>query len=264
MGWWLREKHTILSTLLMNECLLRAIGKESLEGVVVLEGSDSRRQNLEVMIITGLKKMTLLGQPNGFDDENTQWPIENALSFSWGNNVMAFVANAHVEFQPPSGRRGWADLYLSGRVDTALEVMRNATQTASDENNDIDGHLERFTSNKKKFDFEHFALLNFAMEGKKVVLPRDKTHHDKVYTYLHATNALYRGSEIIRPNVVDMTVKSMPYTPTTGQRRNYSTMVQRLASTRPSGNNLLSSFFPTVVVPPRAVLRGCIQLAKKF
>ena len=232
LGWWLEETNTILSTLLMNECMLRAIEKAKPEDAVVLGGGDSQQQNLEVMIITGLKKMTS-GQLNGFDEENPILPIEDALSFSWGSYVMALVANVHVEFQRRSGKRGWVDFYLNGRVDTALEVIRNATQTANVNSKrgsaDIDEHLERFTSHKKKYNFQHFALLNFAMEGKEVVLPRDMTHHDKVYTYDHATNALYRGSEIIRPNVVDM-VKSIPKAPTTVQRSDYSTTVQSLAS----------------------------------
>jgi hypothetical protein len=235
LGWWLEKSETILSTLLVNECLLRGIAKaQQLEDVVFLKGIENRQQNLELVITTGLKKLTL-GQLNGFDENNPKFPIENALSFNWGSNVMAFVKNAHVEFQRRSGT-GWVDFYLNGRVDTALEAIRNATQTkkvnSKKRSTDIDEHMERFTSETEmKYNFKHFALLNFAMEGKKVVLPRDKTHHDKVYTYLHATNALYRGSDIIRHNVVDV-VKSIPKAPTTTQRRDYSTMVQSSTVTK--------------------------------
>ena len=250
VGWYVSEKKSILSTLLANEHM-RLIAPARLEEIVFLEDNDGRQHNLEVLIKTGLQKMSEI-QPIGPDGK---WPIENALSYDWATEATKFVGNVHLEFQASAGR-GWVDFYVNGRIDTGLEVIRNATQTAQEGSKggsaDIDDHLERFTSGK--YFFNHFALLNFALENKKLVLPRDKTHHDKVYTYHLASNALYRGSECIQPNAVRMIASPMPR-PLAGEgkhRANYSTLAPRLAraASAAPGLNLLS--FPTVALPPRA------------
>lgn len=260
LGWWLLEKNSILSTLMLNTYLL----KVKVANTVILKEDESPRHNLELLISTGLKQMTDC-QLTGSGNVATTWPIENALSFSWATNARAHIPNVHMEFQAAAGG-GWVDFYVNGRIDTALEVIRNATRTvkggSKGASTDIDDHLERFTSGDK-YVFNQFALLNFALKGDRPVLPRDKTHHDKVYTYVYADNALYRGNNCIRRNAVDMISSRRTLR---GERRaNYSTMTQRLAGPSSSVN---LPYFPPVVVPSRArasaALRRFTQLLKKL
>jgi hypothetical protein len=64
---------------------------------------------------------------------------------------------------------------------------------------DIDERLARLRN--VKYPPKRFVLFNFATTT-DIVLPRDETAHDKVYTYLHKTNTLYRGKVPIKQNVV--------------------------------------------------------------
>ena len=53
-----------------------------------------------------------------------------------------------------------------------------------------------------RYPFERYVIFNFAMKGSAPVLPRSEEHHDKVYTYLHDTNSLYRGNKCIKAPAV--------------------------------------------------------------
>jgi len=65
---------------------------------------------------------------------------------------------------------------------------------------DIDEHLERFLTGK--YNWKRFAIINFAMKKNEIVLPRNSTYHENVYTYVHGMNTLYRGKVAIeRPAV---------------------------------------------------------------
>eukprot|EP00597_Dinobryon_sp_UTEXLB2267_P006448 CAMPEP_0170060582 /NCGR_PEP_ID=MMETSP0019_2-20121128/2472_1 /TAXON_ID=98059 /ORGANISM="Dinobryon sp., Strain UTEXLB2267" /LENGTH=161 /DNA_ID=CAMNT_0010266201 /DNA_START=425 /DNA_END=910 /DNA_ORIENTATION=+ len=101
----------------------------------------------------------------------------------------------------------WSYASLSDIVNlsSAKVININATQTVKDDarehSQDIDEHLGRFLT--RSYNVDRFALLNFAMNAKEaIVLPRDDAHHDKVYTYQHSTNSLYRGKTLIRAPAV--------------------------------------------------------------
>ena len=116
------------------------------------------------------------------------------------------------------------------------------------------------------------------MEG-KIVLPRDGSYHQKVYTYDHLTNSLYRGSERIRaPAVATLPCQVSPLCVNTsgpstrgggigggvnlgGKRANYSTVVAGAA--RPSSISAAKPLLAQTLTP-RVVLRGLVGLFKKF
>ena len=62
---------------------------------------------------------------------------------------------------------------------------------------DINGHLEKFTC-IGKYCLPRFSIVNFAMDpmDRKTcpALPSDARYHDRVFTYVHSTNTLYRGT----------------------------------------------------------------------
>ena len=215
----------------------------------------SPEQNLERVIIEGLNGMEpdeLICTTNA-----SGWPVENAISFNWAFSVKKRIANVHLEFQKPIQGK-WIDFYLNGSIDAGLEVLRNATQTRKEgsrgQSQDIDEHLHRFLS--KAYIYDRFALFNFAMDDKKeIVLPRDESYHDNVYTYHHAANALYRGNKVIRAPAVSklpcparIIVKS---TGSGGAQRRYSIAAERLTA-----SVLSDSHRQTLLVPTRLVLRG--------
>ena len=104
--------------------------------------------------------------------------------------------------------------------------------------------------------YDRFALLNFAMDAKKkIVLPRDESYHDKVYTYNHATNTLYRGNKAIRAPAVSKLPCADPIIVKSarsgGAQRRYSIAAKRLTA-----SVLSDSHWQTLLIPTRLVLRG--------
>jgi hypothetical protein len=80
----------------------------------------------------------------------------------------------------------------------------------------------RFKSDK--YDWKQYVLLNFNMSKDKIILPRDVSAHDKVYTYIRNTNTLYRGNKSIRsPAVPKLSGGSRPMD---DQTRRYSTVLR--------------------------------------
>jgi hypothetical protein len=245
LGWWDLDKQSIISSLLLNICLGHV--KRVAEKAVYLDDQHSPQENMEKLLSEGLYRM----EPHELvcTTNSTGWPIENALSFNWARSVKAHFANVHLEFQKPINGR-WMDFYVNGLINGGLEMLRNATQTASANakagSQDIDQHLQRFVSGD--YAEEHFALFNFAMDG-KIVLPKDTAHHGKVYTYDHSTNSLYRGNERIRSPAV---AKLKCQTPLS---RHYTTA----AGPAHNARHLLA-----LSIPPRAVLRGFGRFFSKF
>ncbi len=181
----------------------------------MLDTNDEHYVNMELLIVEGLFNLKERELTN---ESSTGYPIENALSFNWGRNVLSMFGNAFLQFQAPS-TKGNVDFYVNGFCDCAVEVIRNATQTVSDDAKpgslDIDAHLNRFL--KGQYPWKRFVLFNFAMNGfhgDMPVLPKALGYHSYVYSYDHKNNRLYRGSKIIRaPAVTSLPcpVPSVPY-----------------------------------------------------
>jgi hypothetical protein len=120
------------------------------------------------------------------------------------------------------------DFYLNGFADTAIEIMLDATQTVDSntkgQSQDIDAHLQRFLD--KKYSWKRYVLLNFAMTTDKLVLPRDTSAHEKVYTFVRSTNTLYRGNKVIKsPAIHRLNGGSRPII-SDRQNRGFSTYVR--------------------------------------
>lgn len=216
LGWWDPDKNNVVSALLLNECLAW-VGANEETGVGKrdkrVDGTESSQEKLKALVIEGLSRM----QPCDFESHSKKWRIENALSFNWATRAWSAYRNLHLSYQEPQGGT-WVDFFVNGSINGAVEVLRDATQrqspSAKPGSQDIDEHLERFTSGQ--YAIENFVLLNFAMTYRRggLVLPKDAAHHDQVFTYVHSENALYCGSKFITaPAVHSMSCPGTPPAP---------------------------------------------------
>jgi hypothetical protein len=199
VGWWNNVNNRIISTLLKNESLQRIGTIDNPNFLKYVDNAKSPEENMELVIVEGLYNM----EPSIFTS-SFESPVEDALSNGWSQSVVSIIRNLHLVSQMQMEGGGRMDFYVNGVVDHGLECIRNATQTrkpgTKGQSADIDKHLDRFLSGQ--YPMERYVILNFAMNGKSPVLPRLKEYHNKVYTYLHATNALYRGNKCIRAPAV--------------------------------------------------------------
>jgi hypothetical protein len=194
LGWWDPDAGIFISRFLENAHLSDV--KPGTDSLLYLNKKMSYEENTELVISEGLSSM----EDSDFKclKHKSGVKVENGVSFNWAYKVRAMIPNAYISFQERAAP-GLVDFYLNGFADTAIEVMLNATQTVNEtskkQSQDIDGHLQRFSENK--YPWKRFVLFNFAMSKDKV-LPRDVTAHEKVYTYVHSTNTLYRGDKLIK------------------------------------------------------------------
>jgi hypothetical protein len=198
--------------------------KAKADRVLYLDEKKTHEENTEVVIVEGLSGME--------DSDFKCWrhmsevKVENGVSFNWAYKAKIKIPNAYLQFQE-RGVSGVVDVYLNGFADTAIEVMLNATQTtdvdSTRQSQDIDGHLKRFRGDK--YHCKRYVLFNFAMTKDKVVLPKDETAHDKVYTYVRSTNTLYRGAKPIKSSAIpNLSGGSRPFNDS--QTRSFSTMLR--------------------------------------
>ena len=256
LGWWDSDRNDFISALLLNNFFSHVKIPIPFTEKIYLRNDNSQEQNLEILIIEGLSNM----EPHELTctDKVSGWPIENALSFNWACRVKHRFANVHIEFQKRFGRNS-IDFYVNGIVDAGLEVLRNATQTAQKEglgsirqSQDIDEHLNRFLLSTS-YRVDHFALLNFAMDAKgRIVLPREVAYHNRVYTYQHSTNSLYRGNTIIRAPAVAKLPCRTPMEKFGEGQRGYSTAVVQILS----GVSSFGRLFQIDLRPSFVFMRG--------
>jgi hypothetical protein len=216
LGWYSNATCDIQSTFLANVLLERKRinmmktqnnGNLDIEAPIInLDQNNSPQENLELLIVKGLENM----EPSDFECASRisdNWvKAEDGMSMSWALAVKKSVGNVFLQFQCRAAQ-GRVDLYCNGAIKGVIENLCNASQTKKVDSKhgsqDIDEHYSRFTS--KKYQWSHWAMLNFAITEEKV-LPRDETHHSRVYTYLHKTNTLYQGNVAIKSPAV----KSLP------------------------------------------------------
>lgn len=226
LGWWDPHTRDFISRFLVNACLSAV--QPGTDGVLYLDEKKTPEENAELVIVEGLQGME--------DSDFKCWrhksgvKVENGVSFNWAYKARVKIPNAYLQFQERA-ESGVVDFYLNGFADTAIEVMLDATKTvrpnSTRQSQDIDGHQERLRNDK--YDWKRYVLFNFAMTQDAVVLPRDTSAHDKVYTYVRSTNTLYRGAKLLKsPAIPNLSGGSRRFTgvPT----RSFSTM---LRATRP-------------------------------
>ena len=195
LGWWDPVTNDFISRFLVNVCLSGV--KPVVKDVIYLDEKRSHEENTELVIMVGLSCMDESDFKCCRHESGVK--VEDGVSFNWAQKARAKIPNAYLSFQERSNS-GRVDFYLNGIADTAIEVLLNATQTAhptsAQQSQDIDGHLERFRSDQ--YHWKRYILFNFALNSKDVILPRDISAHDKVYTFVYSTNTLYRGNKAIK------------------------------------------------------------------
>ncbi len=188
------ETNQFISALIKNlcfECVIPAIKEPKIFFV-----PGRHEENALLAITEGFRLM----QDRDFRclaADGKRFPIENALSFRWALNVASKIPNATIRFQETSEHIGHVDFHLNGFADCAIEFIRNATLAKSKrsrQSTDVNEHLERFTSGK--YHWQRFYIINFALTGQEPVLPTDSRYHNRVFTYVHSTNTLYRGNSV--------------------------------------------------------------------
>lgn len=221
LGWWDPDTRDFISPFFVNAFMCGV--QPRADDVLYLSEKKTCEENTELVIIEGLSGME--------DSDFKCWrhesgiKVEDGVSFNWAYRAKVKVPNAFLQFQE-RGASGNVDFYLNGLADTAIEVMLDATKTADvnsqRQSQDIDGHCDRFRSDK--YDWKRYVLLNFNMRNCKIVLPRDVSVHDKVYTFIRENNTLYRGDKSIRsPAVPKLPGGSRPMD---DQTRRYSTVLR--------------------------------------
>lgn len=203
LGWWNSDKQQFISALIKNLCLekvqiARSEGKKKFTPGMFEENS-----------VMAIKEGFLGLQDLDFQcilNDSRRIPIENALSYRWSLCVLDRIANATLRSQESSEHSGHVDFFLNSFSNCAIEFIRNATLARPGklpQSTDIDTHLLRFTSNN--YHWKRFFIVNFSMERKTPVLPSDASYHDRIFTYVHSTNILYRGNKFLcKPAVLSL------------------------------------------------------------
>ena len=201
LGWWNMETNQFISALIKNLCLMDIAPKDSIPQIFF--EPDVPDENAILAIKVGFKFMEV-DDFKCLTNVGRKLPIENALSFKWALVVAKRISNATLRFQESSGQAGYVDFLLNGYSNCAIEFIRNATRSENDssrQSTDINAHLERFTSGK--YHWTRYFIVNIAMDDRKtLVLPSDARYHDRVFTFFHSTNSLYRGSVLISKTAV--------------------------------------------------------------
>lgn len=228
LGWWNPEASDFISRFLVNACLSGV--QPGTDGVLYLDKKKSYEENTELVIVEGLAGM----DESDFKcwQHKTGVRVENGVSFNWAQKARAKIPNAYLHFQE-RGNIGVVDFYLNGFADTAIEVMLDATQTVNPKTKggtqDIDAHLKRFEDGD--YPWKRNALLNFAMKAKKkkdrIILPRNTSAHDKVYTFVRSTNTLYRGTTPIKTPAIPKLSGGSRFVSPDQTTRSFSTVAKR-------------------------------------
>ena len=208
LGWWNFDSKGLISDFLYNHLLSTWRNHNSIfGGDRYMNSSNSCEQNAEDVIMAGFELM----EERDFQAAKGMVPVENALSFNWAKRVLSVYRNAYLRSQESSKNKGCVDFYLNGFADDiAIEFIRNgcigSEVAESTQSIDISAHLERFTKpenyGKTKYHWKRFALVNLNMKGNKLVLPLETVYHDRIYTYMHSSNTLYRGKIPIKAPAV--------------------------------------------------------------
>jgi hypothetical protein len=182
-------------------------------------GTTMNINSLDYVIAVGLRFMDI---DDFLEPTNMNSKYENSLGFSWATRIKMAISNVYMSFQtqviPDRKTRGanpQVDMFFNGRLNTHVELSRNATSAV------LTSKFDRFAKERvvdcKEYDvgspgpysqWENYAIVNFVVSDKrKVVMPsntkyNDDVYTDKLYTFIKSTNTLYRGKNVISTNVV--------------------------------------------------------------
>jgi hypothetical protein len=204
IGWWNADTRYFISRTLVNVLLSSVWPRPSRR--VPVEDLDETTTSLEettaVVLMQGLSAMdaddfNCLTNAGDASDQN------NAVAFNWAYGVKASVAKIQMSFQD-RGVWGRVGVRLNGSdADTAIQVVVNPVDPDSTEmchSQDIDEHAERLQNDR--YPWQRYALFIVAWEQNEVVLPSDRSMWDKTYTFVRASNSLYRGKTLLKEKVM--------------------------------------------------------------
>jgi hypothetical protein len=236
LGWWSDQKREVISTLLCNVLLTRVQPDQPTQQIV-LQQVDDPQENLETIIVAGLYKM----HPSDFTciwDPSTH-KVENGIAFSWGHCVKMEIHNAFIQFQA-RGIKGLVDYFFNHTTNGVIEAVLNGDLSKGGSQSILQ-HGERFRHDKYpwktwallNFDMKGPRQLKAKRKMKKqneasnsivlkpIVLPNEckKTAEEcemcagkcnnftsqqlaRTYTFVHADNVLYQGTQIIKAPAV--------------------------------------------------------------
>jgi hypothetical protein len=183
--------------------------------------------SLDYVIAVGLRFMDI---DDFLEPTNMNSKYENSLGFSWASRIKAAISDVYMSFQTQvipdrttSGANPQVDMFFNGRLNTHVELSRNATSAV------LTSKFERFAETRvvdcKEYkigspgpysQWDNYAIVNFVVSDKQeLVMPSNKRYNDdvytdKLYTFIKSTNTLYRGKKVISVNVV-ASLPSSPY-----------------------------------------------------
>ena len=229
-GVWNRV-NGFVSPLMIAEVLKRMRKNKDLihpnKDVITLEPPE-KRPYAEQIICAGLRDMTI----SDFEDAlYSDIPAtENAIGYRWFLKVQSVLPNVWGNTQVRTknldhakrGAKPTIDFLFNGRVN-----LLGVELTLNDDVKGVDEHLKRFSDNYKCFSETgvvfHIVTLPDKKEDKNPVIPSTLSDDwkNRIYTFVKTKNALYRGSTLIRSNVVNSL--STPALPV----RTFSTLLLR-------------------------------------
>lgn len=197
---------------------------------MILDESEAAVPVAEQIIIAGLRDMTdACFKSDGYLDVVD---VQNALCFYWGRNVKRNLRNIWVApqlriikiDQKYRGPKLAIDHIFNDHLNLGIELAVNRGAAGVREHLEgFDRHYERYKEtgvvlHLQTYDYDEDFIIN-------LVAPYDTVEaKNRIYTYSKMKNALYRGSTLVRSNVV----RHLP-SPTTKSYSTYAFSCMRRA-----------------------------------
>jgi hypothetical protein len=197
LGLWNVAEKFLLSDFLFQHLLTVYHPVES-KDFIDLDATDA----IDNVIAYGLSEMS---ENHFYDNTVNLGRYENAISayigYKWSKIVNLSITPQQVVLKglKSAGQQPTIDYRLNGRLNKFVEVVRNGTSTS------ISEHLDKFINETGPYHnhVDNFVLLDIQLDSGNLQVPSkySKTVIDKCYTYIKATNTLYRGLIPIKRNV---------------------------------------------------------------
>jgi hypothetical protein len=212
------HRNGFVSSLLYHKIFVMALKSPSKLEVDKITLDDTQKTPyVEQIICAGLRDMT---EENFRDPHFDKKRVENSIGFQWRFNVASVlpsiwlgpqIRTMFADHKGP-GSKPLIDFCFNGHLDMGIELALNEDDAGVQE------HLARFDNNYKRYKNSGFVF--HILTEKEVPVVSMKTPYDtleaknRVYTFVKKRNALFRGSGLIKENVV----KSLPSPPPRASR----------------------------------------------
>ncbi len=178
---------------------------------VLLDESKDWQDNVEILLTAGLRNMT---EDDFLEPNSSNLKYENSIGFNWAWRTKQAVKNVYLTAQTtPSERtegRGQSptvDFYVNGRINAALELVRNADSSMLCQKFDKFKVVQTIGKNAGKpgpyRQWERNAVLNLELTRvQEPKLAANDGQNNRLWTFMKTTNTLFRGSRAVQHNVV--------------------------------------------------------------